>query len=74
MLDQVGRGYITASELHEVLTDFDMSITFEDCRMLFERYNREQDGMLKYSEFTDAFMPLDNRHARILGTKKLQYS
>lgn len=59
MLDQAGRGYITASELHEVLLEFEMNVSLEDCRLLFQRYNKEQDGALKYSEFTDAFMPLD---------------
>ena len=46
----------------------------DDCKLLFLRYNREKDAMLKYSEFTDAFIPIDRIHARMLGTKKLQYS
>jgi len=46
----------------------------EEMYLFFGRYNRDKDGMLKYSEFTDAFMPVDQHYARILGTKRLQYS
>ena len=74
MLDKEGRGYVTASELHEVLTEFNLTNAVDDCRLLFQRYNREQDGALKYSEFTDAFFPFDHKHARLLGTKQLKYS
>jgi Ca2+-binding EF-hand superfamily protein len=69
IIDKDGRGYVTASELHEVLTDFNLVVALDDCRLLFQRYNREQDGALKYSEFTDAFFPFDHKHARLLGTK-----
>jgi hypothetical protein len=31
------------------------------------------DGELRYSEFSDAFMPQDMQFARLLGTKKLSY-
>jgi len=41
MLDKEGRGYVTASELHEVLTEFNLTNAVDDCRLLFQRYNRE---------------------------------
>ena len=31
------------------------------------------DGLLKYSEFTSAFMPVNQHFARELGSKRLQY-
>ena len=31
------------------------------------------DGLLKYSEFTSAFLPVDQHYARQLGSKRLQY-
>ena len=78
MIDQAGRGYVTTSELHDVLRDFEYDVhnvyNVDDCKLLFLRYNRECDGMLRYSEFTDAFMPIDRHHSRLLGTKQLKYS
>jgi len=35
MLDKEGRGYVTASELHEVLTDINLTNAVDDCRLLF---------------------------------------
>ena len=74
VIDKEGRGYVTASELHDVLTEFNLTVGLDDCRLLFQRYNREQDGAFKYSEFADAFFPFDIKHARLLGTKQLKYS
>ena len=51
----------------------DIPATQEDCYLLFLRYNRDVDGLLKYSEFTSAFMPVDQHYARQLGSKRLQY-
>lgn len=74
MLDQGGKGYLNPTELHVALRDLDVPITQEDCYLLFLRFNRDMDGVLKYSEFTDAFMPIDQHYARQLGSKRLQYS
>lgn len=41
--------------------------------MVLERFTRSSDTHLKYSEFSEAFMPLDQHFARLLGTKKLSY-
>jgi len=59
MLDTDGRGYISAAELHEGLNACDMVLSVDDCRLFLQRYNTEQDGLLKYSEFSGAFLPLD---------------
>ena len=51
----------------------DIPATQEDCYLLFHRFNRDMDGLLKYSEFTSAFLPVDQHYARQLGSKRLQY-
>lgn len=55
------------------LRQLEVEVSQEDCYLLFMRYNRDCDGLLKYSEFTNAFMPLDQHYARQLGCKRLQY-
>ena len=74
MLDHTGKGHLNPTELHIALRDLDIPVTQEDCYLLFLRFNRDMDGVLKYSEFTDAFMPIDQHYARQLGCKRLQYS
>jgi hypothetical protein len=44
-----------------------------EIHLLFLRYNKDDDNKLKYSEFSEAFMPYDQHFARLLGNKKLSY-
>ena len=55
------------------LRRLEIPATQEDCYLLFLRFNRDVDGLLKYSEFTSAFMPVDQHYARQLGGKRLAY-
>ena len=55
------------------LRRLEIPATQEDCYLIFLRFNRDVDGLLKYSEFTSAFMPVDQHYARQLGSKRLQY-
>ena len=59
MLDHSGKGRLDPVELHMALRDLDIPVTQEDCYLLFLRFNKDMDGVLKYSEFTEAFMPID---------------
>jgi hypothetical protein len=34
-----------------------------------KRYDKDEDGKLKYSEFCDAFLPTDSFHASLLAKK-----
>lgn len=52
----------------------DIPATQDDCYLVFHRLNRDMDGLLKYSEFSAAFMPVDQHCARQLGSKRLQYA
>ena len=71
ILDEDGKGNLNPQELHVALRKLDIPATQEDCYLFFIRYNRDLDGLLKYSEFTDAFMPVDQHYARNLGSKRL---
>jgi hypothetical protein len=33
------------------------------------RYDKDEDGKLRYSEFCDAFLPIDSFHASLLAKK-----
>ena len=74
MLDRECNGSVTPTEVRQSLRDLGLEVQLDHLMLLFKRYGRDQDGTLKYSDFTDAFMPVDQHYARQLGTKKLQYS
>ena len=59
ILDEDGKGNLNPQELHVALRKNDIVATQEDCYLFFIRYNRDVAGLLKYSEFADAFMPVD---------------
>jgi hypothetical protein len=50
-----------------------LKLSMDEVHLAFEKFNSLSDGMLKYSEFSEAMMPLDQHYARLLGTKKLQF-
>jgi hypothetical protein len=41
----------------------------DDLELFFYRYDKDQDGKLRYSEFCDAFLPTDPFHASLLAKK-----
>ena len=49
----------------------EVPVTEEDISMLFLRFNKDADGLFKYNEFTNAFMPVNQHFARKLGDKRL---
>lgn len=71
LLDVQGKGYITPVELRESLNELGLKCNIDEVHMVFEKLNTLGDGMLKYSEFSEAMMPQDQHYARLLGTKKL---
>ena len=48
------------------LPDFQMS----DIDLFLARYDRDQDSKLRFSEFCDAFTPLDRMHAQLINNRK----
>jgi Ca2+-binding EF-hand superfamily protein len=74
VLDLTGKGYITPTELREALLDIGMRCSMDEIHLVFERLNLMNDGQLKYSEFSENMMPMDQHYSRLLGTKKLTFS
>jgi len=64
ILDYDGKGNMNPQELHVSLRQLEIPATQEDCYLVFHRLNRDMDGLLKYSEFTAGFMPVDQHSAR----------
>jgi len=37
--------------------------------LFFSRYDKDGDGMISFSEFTDAFTPIESYYASIVGRR-----
>jgi Ca2+-binding EF-hand superfamily protein len=59
LLDVQGKGYISPVELRESLHEMTLKANIDEIHLVFERFNTLQDGILKYSEFSEALMPQD---------------
>lgn len=73
MLDKISKGYVTASELYDVLADLGLYALRENVTLFVRRYDRNSDGRLLYSEFSDAFTPKSTSHALILTGRSAYY-
>jgi Ca2+-binding EF-hand superfamily protein len=69
IFDLQGKGWISASEIKEGLEVFNVFANSEDIYFFLKRYDKDEDGRLKYSEFCDAFLPTDAFHASLLAKK-----
>jgi hypothetical protein len=43
-----------------------------ELQALFKRFDKDSDHLLRYSEFCEAFLPVDNFHASLLAKKAPQ--
>ena len=69
VFDVDGKGWITAGEIKEGLVLFEVFAQPDDIQFIMKRYDKDEDGRLKYSEFCDAFLPTDSFHASLLAKK-----
>lgn len=72
MLDVKGVGFLQPAELLLAMNSLGLSVfTMDDAQLIFARFNSKGDGALKYSDFSDSFMPVNTHYARMLGSKRI---
>lgn len=59
MLDRCGKGWVTGPEITEALSDYGVFPHKEDVYLFTRHYDRDSDGRVVFSDFCDAFLPLD---------------
>lgn len=57
MLDSHSKGWITAPELYEALSELGHHAHKDLIYMFIRRFDRDNDGKILYSDFCDAFTP-----------------
>jgi Ca2+-binding EF-hand superfamily protein len=73
MLDRTAKGYVTASELADVLGDLGTYAYKDNVYLFTRRYDKNSDGRLLYSEFCDAFTPKTSSHSITLTSRSAYY-
>jgi hypothetical protein len=59
IFDTNSQGYVTLSDLKIGLGEIGIFATYEELELFFARYDKDRDGRLRFTEFSDAFVPLD---------------
>ena len=71
IFDVMGRGCLTLSELYNGLVKHLGLVPSQDeLELFFQRYDRDMDGSLRFTEFCDAFIPLDPHIGQVLNGRQ----
>jgi Ca2+-binding EF-hand superfamily protein len=73
MLDRTAKGWVTAPELAEAVSDLGVFVNRDDVYLFVRRYDKDSDGRLLYSDFCDAFSPKTPSHSTTLNMRKAYY-
>ena len=73
MLDKSAKGWITASELVDVLSELGTYAHRDNVYLFVRRWDKNSDGRLRYSEFCDAFTPKSSSHSLTLTSRSAYY-
>jgi hypothetical protein len=66
-------GAFSVTELQVGLNAIGVYPTFDECQLFMARYDRSKDGKLTFTEFQDAFLPLDAYYAAMLSRRGTNY-
>jgi len=73
MLDRSNKGWVTAPEILDALTDLGAYANRENVYLFSRRYDKNSDGRLRYSEFCSAFTPKSTSHAMTLTSRSAYF-
>ena len=57
LFDPLSKGYITTVDLQDGLKEIGLYPSYEEVSLFFRRYDSDNDGRLRYSNFCEAFTP-----------------
>jgi hypothetical protein len=69
VIDKHSKGWVTGPELMEALNEFGSYPHKEDAYLFVRRYDNDSDGRLLYSDFCEAFTPVETLSAQILNKR-----
>jgi Ca2+-binding EF-hand superfamily protein len=69
IFDIDSRGWISQTDVKYGLNDIGVFPALEELDLFFKRYDKDQDGRIRFSEFCDAFTPAENYYATLLNRR-----
>lgn len=68
VFDELGKGYVGLEEFTNKLRSLDLTVqpNIAEVQLVYRRYNKSGDGLLKYSEFMHALSPMSETYANAL--------
>jgi len=69
-----GKGYITKSELKEGYNQFDIYPTNNELYLVMRKFDKDNDGLLRFADFCEFFSPKQTEYASILNNRIPSYS
>lgn len=67
--DRKGKGLITVPEIEEGFGDLGIYPAREDIFLFIRRFDKNGDGKLRFSNFNEAFVPLQTEYSRLLKNR-----
>jgi Ca2+-binding EF-hand superfamily protein len=74
VFDVHSRGYITKLEFELALNDMGLYPTKDELYLFFKRFDKDQDGLLRYSDFCKAVLPQSSEYANIMNSRQFYSS
>lgn len=72
ILDPNGKGSVSSGDIGKGLQFLSINSTQSELNAFLKRFDKDGDRLLRYSEFCEAFLPVDNFHASLLAKKAPQ--
>ena len=69
LFDFDGKGWATASEIQTGLEELGVFQSRDDIYLFVRRFDKDNDGRLRYSDFCDAMTPLNSHYASLLSSR-----
>jgi len=69
IFDIDSRGWVSQTDLRLGLNEIGVYPASEEMDLFVKRYDKNSDGRIKFSEFCDAFSPIDNYYATMLNRR-----
>ena len=70
IFDDLGRGSLTLPELYNgIVHKLGIVPSQDEIELFFTRYDRDRDGRLRFTEFCDAFVPLEPHYAQMINSR-----
>jgi len=67
--DRKGKGLITVPEIEQGFADLGLHPSREDIFLFIRRFDKNGDGKLRFSDFGEGFVPMQNEYARLLKNR-----